>query len=300
MAAGFARGSVALGLLTVVLALAAFGFVAGDAPAAPLDQAACPPVSVSTAQTGGGGQLRVTVNAGTTTQELRFGEPRPSTNARVSFPTGPTGASGVFQVPWPSGQAAVTFTLSQQALGQPATAQFVVRRAGCPDWPTLAGGGTTGLGSPTPPPTLTATATPLTVVATATATRTPSPTSSAPPSPTATAMPLPGCIGSAFVCAWGANTNGQLGDGSTATRTAPVPDGLTGVMDIAAGNTHSLTLLGDGTVRAWGQNDGGQLGDGTTTDRAAPVPVSGLSGVIAISAGLKHSLALMSDGTVRA
>ncbi|MGD9728673.1 MAG: RCC1 domain-containing protein [Gammaproteobacteria bacterium] len=74
--------------------------------------------------------------------------------------------------------------------------------------------------------------------------------------------------------------------------------GLTGVIAISAGGSHSLALKSDGTVWAWATNSNGQLGDGTTTNRNSPVQVSDLSGVIAIAAGYSHSLALKSDGTV--
>ena len=101
------------------------------------------------------------------------------------------------------------------------------------------------------------------------------------------------------VRAWGYNTSGQLGDGTTISRAVPVPvSGLGGVKAIAAGGWHSLATLDDGTVHTWGHNYYGQLGDGTTTDHPTPVLVSGLSGVVAIAAGGNHSLALLTDGTV--
>jgi alpha-tubulin suppressor-like RCC1 family protein len=101
------------------------------------------------------------------------------------------------------------------------------------------------------------------------------------------------------VRAWGLNTEGQVGDGTTAaTRALPVAVALSGVRAIAAGGRHSLALLDDGTVRAWGANEAGQLGDGSTTQRNAPVAVSGLANVVAIAAGDAHSLAIKSDGSV--
>jgi uncharacterized repeat protein (TIGR01451 family) len=66
-----------------------------------------------------------------------------------------------------------------------------------------------------------------------------------------------------------------------------VPVGLSGVIAIAAGTSHSLALKADGTVVAWGINQFGQ----------SSVPAD-LSGVTAIAAGIYHSLALKSDGTV--
>ncbi|REE96952.1 alpha-tubulin suppressor-like RCC1 family protein [Thermomonospora umbrina] len=103
--------------------------------------------------------------------------------------------------------------------------------------------------------------------------------------------------------AWGAGSEGQLGNGGTAGSTTPVTvSGLTGVVRapgaVAGGDGHSLAVKGDGTVWAWGDNDHGQLGDGTTVDRTTPVQVNGLTGVVAVSAGIDFSVAVRSDGTV--
>lgn len=103
------------------------------------------------------------------------------------------------------------------------------------------------------------------------------------------------------VWAWGLNDYGQLGDGTTVSRPAPVQViGLTGVTAVSAGENHSLALMPGGSVMAWGLNSNGQLGNGTTDQSTTPVFVSGLSGVTAISAGGSHSLALNSDQTVAA
>jgi alpha-tubulin suppressor-like RCC1 family protein len=107
--------------------------------------------------------------------------------------------------------------------------------------------------------------------------------------------------------AWGQNTYGQLGDGTTKSRNSPVRvAGITNAVAISAANLYSLALLANGTVVAWGYNAFGQLGDGTTTNRLTPTPVAGLDqAVVQISAGGNvktngHALALMRDGTVRA
>jgi hypothetical protein len=116
------------------------------------------------------------------------------------------------------------------------------------------------------------------------------------------------------VWAWGGNSRGQLGDGSTADKDLPVqvlglggPGVLTGVKAIAAGGEHSLALLSDGTVLAWGANPEGQLGDDTITDRLAPVHVKDpgaanalLANVKALAGGQRHSLALTARGRARA
>ena len=101
------------------------------------------------------------------------------------------------------------------------------------------------------------------------------------------------------VWAWGDNTTGQFGTGTTTSSNVPVQvPGLSGVRAVVATVAHSLALKEDGTVWAWGSNSYGQLGDGTTTDRYSPIKVLGLSGVRAIAAGDGHSLALKEDGTV--
>ena len=101
------------------------------------------------------------------------------------------------------------------------------------------------------------------------------------------------------VWAWGWNSSGQLGDGSTTNRSAPVQvSGLTDVKAIAAGGAHSLALKNDGTVWAWGSNLYGQIGDGTLLTRFAPRQI--LINATAISCGQYHNLAILSDGTVQA
>lgn len=107
------------------------------------------------------------------------------------------------------------------------------------------------------------------------------------------------------VWAWGQNAHGELGDGTTLSRSLPVRSGtLTGVALVSGGGSHSLAAKGDGSLWSWGQNFDGQLGDNTTTDRTSPVQVVGpggtgsLAGVTAISGGSSHSLAVRGDGTV--
>ena len=111
------------------------------------------------------------------------------------------------------------------------------------------------------------------------------------------------------VYAWGWNSYGKLGDGTTFDRHSPiqVSEGsiLEGknIISVSAGYEYSLALDSDGNVYAWGWNGYGQLGDGTTTEKYPPIQVGGaLVGkeIVSISAGLSHSLALDSDGNVYA
>ncbi|MEV6607605.1 S8 family serine peptidase [Kutzneria sp. NPDC051319] len=103
------------------------------------------------------------------------------------------------------------------------------------------------------------------------------------------------------VRAWGLNSSGQLGTGTTTNAgTFTLVKGLTDVKAVAAGGNFSMALKTDGTVWTWGANGNGQLGNGTTTNSTAPVQVSGLSTVTSIAVGSNFAVAVLSDGTARA
>ena len=115
-----------------------------------------------------------------------------------------------------------------------------------------------------------------------------------------------------LVYAWGANTNGGLGDNTVLRRLTPVwvrgpaaAGYLTNMVALAAGESNSLALKTDGTLWAWGEGAAGQLGNNTTgPTNTTPVQVLGPYGVglftnaIAVAAGRRHSAALADDGTV--
>lgn len=95
--------------------------------------------------------------------------------------------------------------------------------------------------------------------------------------------------------AWGTNTYGRLGDGTTTDRAAPVLVG-SGFSGMAAGEDHAVGLKNDGTVWAWGDNNVGQLGDGAAIRRATPFVVG--DDFAFIAAGGNHSLAIGQDGSL--
>lgn len=74
---------------------------------------------------------------------------------------------------------------------------------------------------------------------------------------------------------WGANGQGQLGDGSFTGRAIPADVvGLSsGAVDLSVGKRHSCAARADFVVLCWGSNYRGQLGDGTTENRPNPVEV---------------------------
>ncbi len=114
------------------------------------------------------------------------------------------------------------------------------------------------------------------------------------------------------VMAWGYNSSGQLGNGtsgSDADSAYPVSvSSLVNAVSVAAGQYFSLALASDGSVYSWGYNNDGELGDPNAfTNETVPVQVSLPSlnagnspGVTQIAAGNSHSLALTSDGSVYA
>ena len=99
---------------------------------------------------------------------------------------------------------------------------------------------------------------------------------------------------------WGANSNGQLGNGTTANSNTPVEiSGAGEMIALAGGGSHSLALHSDGTIWAWGYGHYGQLGNGTVTEISlVPVQALGLTVATAVAAGDGHSLGLKNDGTV--
>lgn len=103
------------------------------------------------------------------------------------------------------------------------------------------------------------------------------------------------------VHAWGANTAGQLGDGTNTDRPQPTPvPGLADIVQIACGARHSVALDRQGRVWTWGSNTFGQLGDGTRDDRNLPYMPAGLPTIREIGAGEQTTFAIAADGSIYA
>ncbi|MGE5372904.1 MAG: S-layer homology domain-containing protein [Solirubrobacterales bacterium] len=102
--------------------------------------------------------------------------------------------------------------------------------------------------------------------------------------------------------AWGRNSEGQLGDGSTTPADAyyPTNAGLTNVVQVAAGYSHSMALNSSKQVYVWGSNMYGQQGstpggtqdtyESANGDRSTPTAILA-PGYYAIAAGGYHCLA---------
>lgn len=115
------------------------------------------------------------------------------------------------------------------------------------------------------------------------------------------------------VWTWGANHDGQLGNGTQTKMAADyvtvleehnsaVPVQVTGldhVTAIAAGWSSSFALKDDGTVWSWGSNTAGTLGQGAKAgaQQSAPKQVVELTDVGSISSGWNQVHAIKKDGT---
>lgn len=99
---------------------------------------------------------------------------------------------------------------------------------------------------------------------------------------------------------WGYNRQGQLGNG-TWTERIPVPGGVVGLTDvvsISAGGSHTCALLSNHTIKCWGDGWVGEIGDGAIGWRLTPVQVNDITSAVQVSAGGYHTCALLSGGTV--
>jgi alpha-tubulin suppressor-like RCC1 family protein len=104
------------------------------------------------------------------------------------------------------------------------------------------------------------------------------------------------------VLCWGNNLNGQLGDGSSTTRSSPtLVTGLSDAVAISLGDSHSCALRAGGGVACWGYAGAGAIGafppsQSVPVNVLTPRDIPDLSGVTAVQSQREHSCALTGQG----
>ena len=118
-------------------------------------------------------------------------------------------------------------------------------------------------------------------------------------------------LGTGGVSCWGANFNGQLGDGTTNASNTPVAvpdiDGTTPAktaIAVSLGEAHTCALLATGAVKCWGGDDRNELGSGPGTS-LTPVTVTDVDGTsldktaVALAVGGTHSCVVLATGATK-
>lgn len=103
---------------------------------------------------------------------------------------------------------------------------------------------------------------------------------------------------SGFIWTWGANEDGQLGNGTTTVGRVPHRlDGLTRVVDVACGGGFSCSLDSAGQVWTWGANFWHQLGMDVGKYASLPIRLNGLDEVAEVHTGDFHTIVKKRDNS---
>ena len=100
--------------------------------------------------------------------------------------------------------------------------------------------------------------------------------------------------------AWGAGSQGRLGDGTVVNKSSPVKIGSSSWSAVGAGGATGYGINILGRLYAWGWNNVGQLGISTLVNTSSPVLVSGPASTSwsLIAGGGQHALAASLDRTL--
>lgn len=97
---------------------------------------------------------------------------------------------------------------------------------------------------------------------------------------------------------WGLNSNGKLGNSTTAPSSTPVQIGTSNWKMVKAGNNHSVGIKSDGTLWGWGGNEKATVGDGTFVSKSIPTLISAATNWKMVSCNLSRNIAVKEDGTL--
>ncbi len=101
---------------------------------------------------------------------------------------------------------------------------------------------------------------------------------------------------------WGANDNGQLGDGTKVSKASPVTidSGVNYSQVVLSKNSnYSCAITTNGVLKCWGLNSSGQLGDGTLLDKSIPIVVDPNTTYTKISLSYDYICGITSAGNLK-
>jgi alpha-tubulin suppressor-like RCC1 family protein len=99
---------------------------------------------------------------------------------------------------------------------------------------------------------------------------------------------------------WGSNSSGQLGDGSTTTRTGMVVvDSGTSYVNVAVGSQFVCGITTSNRMKCWGNNTYGQIGNGSTVTQTSPVLIDSGSTYKSIATGANHACGITTSDVLK-
>ena len=100
---------------------------------------------------------------------------------------------------------------------------------------------------------------------------------------------------------WGYNSNGQIGDGSTADNSVPSEiDSGTGYKKVTTGQWHTCGITVADKVKCWGAGNQGQIGNGSTSSsNSVPVAIDTATSYSEISAGYQFTCGITTTGVLK-
>jgi len=101
-------------------------------------------------------------------------------------------------------------------------------------------------------------------------------------------------LSSVWTC--GFNSYGQLGDGTTVSKSNAVQVVTNDVVGVSLGESHTMILKADGSLWGCGANHSGQLGNMAPSRKLPSLSLP--NGVVSVSAGGSHTMILKADGSL--